>query len=61
MDIAMLGYCPMVHATAHIMSQIIVKHLGNYNLSLVNKWLTRACADESIGKVLTVGAAGWET
>ena len=33
----MLGYCRMVHATAHVMSQIIVKHLGNYNLSLVNK------------------------
>ena len=33
----MLGYCQVVHATAHIMSQITVKHLGNYKLSPVNK------------------------
>ena len=33
----MLGYCRMVHATANIMSQITVKHLGNYKLSPVNK------------------------
>ena len=33
----MLGYCRMVHATAHIMSHIIVKHLGNYSVSPVNK------------------------
>ena len=33
----MLGYCRVVHATAHIMSQITVKHLGNYKLSPVNK------------------------
>ena len=33
----MLGYCQVVQATAHIKSQITVRHLGNYNLSSVNK------------------------
>ena len=45
----MLGYCRVVHATAHIMSQITVKHLGNYKLSPVNK-LVDTCMRRNVNR-----------